>query len=271
MSVVRYMKWSECLSHKIWPKVLKGWEDPDRFFWGLADNITEELKDIRKKAQDYWYIDVGYLGDQIQRYPEPAIVNPKTTYFRITKNGFHTNFSDPDNRRGFYTERIKKFNIELKPPKEDGDYILLCPSSPTVTKFVTGYDYQQWIDEATKQIKLHTDRPIKLREKPRPNNKFWNTDIKDDLKNAHCLVTSMSLSSIDAILEGVPVICHKENVASYVSSQDIDKINDPYFPPETRLYYWLQQMSNHQFTLEEIENGFARDYLKGSKWSEIKL
>src|SRR6056300_1239775 len=186
MSIVRYMKWSECLSHTIWKKVLKGWTDEDRFFWGLADNITEELKDIRNKEQDYWYIDVEYLADQIQRYPEPAIVNPKTTYFRIAKNGIHTNLSNPDNRGSFYVERIKKFNIEPKPFKENGDYSLLCPSSQTVTKFVTGYDYQQWIDNATKQIKLHTDRPIKLREKPRPNNKFWNTDIKDDLKNAYC-------------------------------------------------------------------------------------
>ena len=110
MSVVRYMKWSECLSHKIWPKVLKGWEDPDRFFWGLADNITEELKDIRNKEQDYWYIDVGYLGDQIQRYPEPAIVNPKTTYFRIAKNGIHINLSNPDN------------NGELFEPAQDKVY-----------------------------------------------------------------------------------------------------------------------------------------------------
>ena len=101
---------------------------------------------------------------------------------------------------------------------------------------------------------------------------YWaKTNIKVDLKIAHFLVTSMSLSAVDAILEGVPVICHKENVASYVSSQDIKEIEDPFYPPETRLYYWLQQKSNHQFTLEEIENGFARDYLKGVKWNDIKL
>ena len=34
------------------------------------------------------------------------------------------------------------------------------------------------------------------------------TDIKDSLVDAHCLVTNMSLSAIDAVLNMTPVICH---------------------------------------------------------------
>jgi hypothetical protein len=58
----------------------------------------------------------------------------------------------------------------------------------------------------TEELKKYTDREIRVRNKPRPNNEWWNTDIKDDLKDCHCLVTNMSLSAIDAILNRVPVI-----------------------------------------------------------------
>ena len=39
-----------------------------------------------------------------------------------------------------------------------------------------------------------------MRNKPRPNNEWWGTDIKDELKDCHCLVNNMSLAAVDAIL-----------------------------------------------------------------------
>ena len=55
---------------------------------------------------------------------------------------------------------------------------------------------EEWIEQVSKDIKEHTDRKIIVRNKPRPGNQWWETDIKDDLKDAHCLVTNMSLSLI---------------------------------------------------------------------------
>ena len=89
---------------------------------------------------------------------------------------------------------------------------------------------EDWIKETTDKIKKYTDRPVRLRNKPRQSNKWWNTDILDDLKGAHCLVTNMSLAAVDAIINGVPCITDKKNVANFVSSQDISTINLPFKP-----------------------------------------
>ena len=99
--------------------------------------------------------------------------------------------------------------------------------------------------------------PIKFRNKPRPGNQWWETDIKDDLKDCHCLVTNMSLSVIDAILNQVPVICHQRNVAAPVSSRDIKYIKKPMRPGRNTIDEWLKVIAENQFTIPEIEDGTA--------------
>ena len=116
---------------------------------------------------------------------------------------------------------------------------------------------EDWIKETTDEIKKYTDRPVRLRNKPRPSNKWWNTDILDDLKDAHCLVTNMSLAAVDAILNGVPCITDKKNVANFVSSQDISTINLPFKPNNNEINKWMRMLSYNQFTIREIEDGIA--------------
>ena len=65
---------------------------------------------------------------------------------------------------------------------------------------MNGISQEEWIKTAIQEISKHTDREIRLRNKPRPGNKWWNTDIKDDLKDCYALVTNYSLSQADALL-----------------------------------------------------------------------
>ena len=104
---------------------------------------------------------------------------------------------------------------------------------------------------------LFTDRPIKFRNKPRPNNEWWNTDIKNDLKNCHALVTNMSLSAIDAVLNKVPAFTHDNNIASAVSSRNLKYIEKPMKPGQKTMNGWLNFVAENQFTVEEIERGLA--------------
>ena len=76
----------------------------------------------------------------------------------------------------------------------------------------------------------YTDRPIRMRNKPRPGNEWWGTDIKDELKGAHALVTNMSLSAIDAIKMGIPTFTDTDNIASPVSNTVISSIENPLKP-----------------------------------------
>ena len=42
-----------------------------------------------EKGIEWWYVDVGYITEQITRYPEPKIHNYDRTYFRICKGNIH--------------------------------------------------------------------------------------------------------------------------------------------------------------------------------------
>ena len=97
--------------------------------------------------------------------------------------------------------------------RDSGDYILLCPSSPTVTMQINGISQEEWIKQVGEEVRKHTDRPIKVRNKPRPGNEWWGRDIKEDLKDAWCLVTNMSLSAVDSILNMTQRLHTKRHVA----------------------------------------------------------
>jgi len=67
----------------------------------------------------------------------------------------------------------------------------------------------------------------------------------------------MSLAAVDAITSGVPCITDEKNVANFVSSQDISKINLPFKPDNNKINKWMNMLSYNQFTIKEIEDGIA--------------
>jgi len=251
MIITHKLPWDKCLSHQLMPAIEKGWKDEGKdvhFFWGLAGQNIRQITECQEQGLEWWYVDNGYITEQITRYPEPIINNYDKTYFRICKGGIHTTELKE------YDE--KRLNTHFT-DWQSGEHILVCPSSPTVTYFINGKSQDEWINDTINTIKKYTDREIKFRNKPRPGNKWWNTDIKDDLKGAHCLVTNMSLAAVDAIISGVPCITDKKNVANFVSSQDISKINLPFKPNNNEINKWMRMLSHNQFTIKEIEDGIA--------------
>ena len=251
MIITHKLPWDKCLSHQLMPAIEKGWKDEGKdvhFFWGLAGQNIRQITECQEQGLEWWYVDNGYITEQITRYPEPIINNYDKTYFRICKGGIHTTkLSECDNKR---------LDTEFK-GWQSGEHILVCPSSPTVTSYINDISQEEWIKQTTDKIQKCTDRPIRLRNKPRPGNEWWNTDIKDNLKGAHCLVTNMSLAAVDAIISGVPCITDKKKVANFVSSQDMSKINLPFKPDNNKINKWMNMLSYNQFTIKEIEDGIA--------------
>ena len=261
---IHALPWDKCLSHKLMPAIQKGWKDDGRdihFFWGLAGQNIRQIKECEERGDEWWFVDTGYLSSQITRYPEPMINDYDKTYFRIIKGGIHTNkfiATTPDRRNKLIKQGI---DAEFKGWKENGEYILLCPSSPTVCYYINNLTQEEWLKQVSEEIKKHTDRPIKMRNKPRPSNEFWGTDIKDDLKNAWCVVTNMSLAAIDGVLNMTPAFTHQKHVASLITSQH-QLVERPYKPEREKVEEWLNMVANHQFTIQEIEDGLAFDILK---------
>ena len=265
MIITHKLNWSKCLSHQIWPAIEKGWPDegrPVHFFWGLAGNNISEIRKCMELNEEYYFVDTGYISKSIHRYPEPKILDEKRTYFRICKGSFHTNKGKVNTPERL--EKLKQLGIdaEFKGWRDTGKHILLCPSSPTVTFQMNGITQDEWVEVAKREIRKHTDREIIFRNKPRPGNKWWNTDIKDDLKNCYALVTNYSLSAFDALLNYVPVFAEANSVMGPVTSRDISKIEKPLRPGRKTMEEWLKFVSENQFTLKEIASGKAYEILK---------
>ena len=260
MIITHDIPWDKCLSKQLWPAIQKGWQDtqmrPVHFFWGLAGKNIPFIKGCIERNEEWWYVDNGYLTQQITRYPEPKIHDYDKTYFRIVKGGLHTK-----NGKTGSVERLgilEQQGIDVKfKGWSDGEHILLCPSSPTVTQFINDISQDEWVESVKSELRQHTDRPIKFRNKPRPGNEWWDTNIKDDLKNCHCLITNMSLAAVDAVLNQVPVLTHAHNIAYKMSINNLPNINTPYKPGRKEVEPWLNMLSHNQFTIPEIEDGTA--------------
>jgi hypothetical protein len=261
MIITHDLDWDKCLSKQLWPAIKKGWQDtqmrPVHFFWGLAGKNIPYIKGCIERNEEWWYVDNGYLTQQITRYPEPKIHDYDKTYFRIVKGSLHTQKGKTGS-----VERLSKLeqqgiDVKFKGWTDNTDHILLCPSSPTVTQFVNDISQEEWVESVKSELRQHTDRPIKFRNKPRPGNEWWNTNIKDDLKGAHCLITNMSLAAVDAVINQVPVLTHSKNVAFDVSINNLPNINKPFKPSREIIDPWLNMLSHNQFTIPEIEDGTA--------------
>ena len=267
MLKIHKLKWQQCLSHQIWPYIEKGWKDEDRnihFFWGLGGANVEEIRECERLKEEWWYIDVGYFTEQITRYPNPIIHDKDRTYFRIVRGGIHTGggVAAPDGRR-LRELKHKEIDVEFKGwYTGETKHILVCPSSQTVTYHINGISQEDWINQVVEQLKEKTNREIIVRNKPRPGNKWWDTDIKEQLIDCHAIVTNMSLSAIDGLLNKVPSFTHQRNVASQVTSRDITKIEKPFKPGYKTVRDWMQFVAEHQFTLDEIGSGVAYETLK---------
>ena len=266
MIITHKLQKKDCLSHQIWPLIEKGWKDEDKpinFFWGLGGDNVNKIRECMENKEEWWYVDVGYLTQQITRYPSPIIHDKDKTYFRICKGGMHTNLGRVGDGRRLNILRSKGIDAEFKGwYTGDTKHILLCPSSQTVTYHLNGISQDEWVKTAIQEIKKYTDRKIIFRNKPRPNNEWWGRDIKEDLKDCHALITNISLSGVDALLNMVPVYSNASSIMGPVSSRDISKIEKPLKPGRKTMEEWLKFVAENQFTLKEIEDGTAYETLK---------
>jgi len=216
------------------------------------------IKECVKNIIDFYYIDTGYFP---QKYK---------VWHRFTKNNFQvlnhisvkqlserTNINIIKNK--FYKIMNESFDIFKPKNRIKGSKILIAPPTSKVFKH---YDYNenQWISEKIAEIKKFTDREIIIRHKPKSrkvrinDNKFLD-QLKND--NIHCVVTFSSIISVEAILNGYPVITLGPNAASYLSKDTIENIENPYFPNADKIKEHLLYLSACQFEKEDFLSGYA--------------
>ncbi len=222
---------------------------PNSMFWGFVGNNREMVKKLEARKQPFWFTDTPYFG----RFDNNNL-KPDNHYWRICKNSIHVRYIPGCNK-----DRFEKFNIKLKAPDLKGDHILVCPSSPGINGYL---ERPNWLDETVEQLKRITDRPIKVRHKPRGKGTSGpavaKVPIEEDLKNAWCCVTSCSISAIESVCNGKPVFCDEKSFATHIGNTELQDIENPMFvSPED----WLYSLAYQQFTPEEITNGRAVEIL----------
>ena len=194
------------------------------------------IKECLKNNIDFYYVDTGYFP---QKYK---------LWHRFTKNNFqvlnHLSSEQLSQRTDikiiknkFYKIMEESFDIFKPKKKIKGSKILIAPPTSKVFKH---YDYKvsKWISETVEKIKKFTDKEIIVRQKPRSRQvRIYKDKFLDQLKNdnIHCVVTFSSIVSIEAILNGYPVITLGPNAASYLSESKIENIDNPYFPDDDKL------------------------------------
>ena len=214
-------------------------------FWGFVNNNLDMVRKLEKRKHNFWFADTPYFG----RFDNNNL-QPNNHYWRLCKNRIHAKFY-----KDCKSDRFDKFNVKIKAPKLKGDHILVCPSSAGIHNYL---DQINWTNDTVELLKRYTDRPIKLRHKPRGRGTSGPSEAKvplsEDLKDAWACVTSCSISAVEAVCMGVPVFSHEKSFASAMGNLHLEDIEEPFFAdPEP----WLYSLAYQQFTPEEFSNGRA--------------
>ena len=186
--------------------------------------------DSIKRAKEYWYIDHGYFGKG-----DPTRFNG---YYRIVHNSIiHDRDGD------FSSDRLEKFNLKFKDWRSNGSQIVLIPPSLPMGKFLD-VPTDKWIKETRSELQKHTDRPLVVCQK----EKGKQSNLKQLMDEAWCLVTDHSNAQTDALVNGIPVITTSP-MRKIGSLQEIES------PPMERDF--LKNLAYKQWTMQEIRNGQA--------------
>lgn len=213
-------------------------------FWSLGSYNYVLIKKYQELKIDWIFTDMPYWNRWMGN-------NRETCYWRVIPNALHINYC-----RDFPSDRLKNFQLPIREWKTKGDYILVCPSSYMLENY---YNEQKWTERTVAELKTYTDRPVKIRRKPRnivtSGPRAATIPFEEDCANAYAVVTLASLAGIEAALLGTPVFCHPASACAPIASTNISEIEAPSRPDRTK---WLNTLSYYQYTEEEITQGLYK-------------
>ena len=108
-----------------------------------------------------------------------------------------------------------------------------------------------------KEIKMYTDRPVVVREKPIRSLRTTTDTIWDALKDAYCLVTFNSIAATESLLFGTPAIALAPNAATVLCNTKISEIEHLNRPTVDEIESFARHLSYCQFNRLEMQNGLA--------------
>jgi hypothetical protein len=212
---------------------------------------------MRSQHRDYYFIETGYLGN----YPSLNNRTGRKIYHRIVKNAMQHNrvMVVPDDR----WMKLVAWNESLRYQgwKRSGSKILLVTPSDKPCRYY-GIDRQQWVDDTIRKIKLHTDRPIIVREKARRAERTNDTIYHAFDQDIFCTVTYNSIAAVESVAYGIPAIALAPTAAEPVCGNDLSSIEHPPRPAAEFVQMWLNHIAYCQYSIDEMISGLAWQLVK---------
>jgi hypothetical protein len=206
----------------------------------------------RKSNLDVVVLETGYIhrGD-----------NPDC-YYAAGLNGLNGR-ADFKNRN-MPPDRFNLLNINLKPWKNGGEYILVAGQVPWDAS-VDHVDYINWIDQTINKLKKISNKKIKFRPHPLAkmpvifNCEYSVDTLEMDLEKSESVVCFNSNIGVDAAIHGIPVFVDDIGSMVYeIANKDINEINNPELKDRRQCFY---DLAYTQWNLIEMKNGLAWKHL----------
>ena len=209
----------------------------------LVRNILHNeilLKDRRRRALPFWFVDTGYTN----------FLTGKKTWHRLVANDLHLT---PDLSRPWPADRLSLLPSMPRPWRVNEGAILVVENSD--------YHYQQqgttleaWREFVRQKLKGNTDRLIVFL--PKELDRKTRDNLYEHLckKDYYCVITDASAAAIEAVWAGIPIITLGQHISRPVARTCLHQINDLYRGP---IGDWLCALTYSQWTLAEMQSGLA--------------
>jgi hypothetical protein len=209
-------------------------------------------------------------------------------YYRVGKDCYTYNkgyFNNSNCKSDRWLQIQKEQNIEIKPWKKNGDYILLLLQNPKDTSLndLCRYtnDYENWIRHTIMEISKYSAEDIMIRVHPRFPLKYLRTllklpvrntilfsknvgqefnkssskDLYKDLDHARVAISYSSNSLVETVCEGVPTITLSETSHAWPVSFHSLHVLENEVMPEINRTQWLYNTAYTQWKMSEINTG----------------
>lgn len=144
--------------------------------------------------------------------------------------------------------RFAALGIELKPWRERGEHVLVCPnrSFGAVGRIMPS----RWAHDVAARLKRLTSRPVRVRVHPGGNRPA--IPLAEELRDAWAVVIWHSTVGVHALAEGVPVLCDGPEWILRDLAGSVEQVEEPPMPPRQTAF---ERLACAQWTLGEIRTG----------------
>lgn len=163
-------------------------------------------------------------------------------------------------------DRPQKLGLNLKPPKIQRKHeILIAAQHQASLQWQGMVPMSRWVQDIAFKLKSYTDRKIVIRPHPRspfyvdipgctverPNKIIGSYDDFDIDYNFHCVINHNAGPSVQAAINGTPIICDSSSLAGELSGK-FENIENIVLPNRDE---WFVKLCHTEWTVDEISKG----------------